>query len=165
MVLLRYNSTYLFVTMFVSLMTFTIAATQVALGQEESSSFKGMNFSKPSDLYSNKQGILEVSLIVEEKQGMIGNQSVTALVYNGSLIAPTLHIKPGERLVVNLVNKIDETNIHYHGFHVSPTGSSDNVFRVVETGQTARYVLDIPINHPTGTFWYIRTSMVSPQLK
>jgi FtsP/CotA-like multicopper oxidase with cupredoxin domain len=85
---------------------------------------------------------------------MIGNQSVTALVYNGSLMAPTLHIKPGERLVVNLVNKIDETNIHFHGFHVSPIGSSDNVFRVVKPGETARYVLDIPINHPTGTFWY-----------
>ena len=152
--LLNYNSTYLFVTMFMSLLTFTITANQVALGQEESSPFKGMNFSKPSDLYSNKQGILEVSLIVEEKQGMIGNQSVTALVYNGLLMAPTLHIKPGERLVVNLVNKIDESNIHYHGFHVSPIGSSDNVFRVVEPGETARYVLDIPINHPTGTFWY-----------
>ena len=152
--LLYYNSTYLFVGMFVSLVTFTIVASQVALGQEESSAFKGMNFSKPSDVYSNKQGILEVSLIVEEKRGAIGNQSVTALVYNGSLMAPTLHIKPGERLIVNLVNNIDETNIHYHGFHVSPVGSSDNVFRVVETGQTAKYVIDIPINHPTGTFWY-----------
>jgi FtsP/CotA-like multicopper oxidase with cupredoxin domain len=152
--LLHYNSAYLFVAMFVSLMTFTNTANQIALGQEESSPFKEMNFSKPLDLYSNKQGILEVSLIVEAKHGMIGNQSVTALVYNGSLIGPTLHIKPGERLVVNLVNKIDETNIHFHGFHVSPIGSSDNVFRVVKTGETARYVLDIPINHPPGTFWY-----------
>jgi len=152
--LFHYDSTYLFVGMYVSLVAFTILVSQVALGQEELPSFKGMNFSKPSDLYSNKQGILEVSLIVEQKQGMIGNQSVTSLVYNGSIMAPTLHIKPGERLIVNLVNNIDETNIHYHGFHVSPVGSSDNVFRVVETGQTARYVLDIPINHPTGTFWY-----------
>ena len=152
--LLQYNSTYLFVTMFVSLLTFMITANQVALGQEESSPLKGMNFSKPSDMYSNKQGILEVSLIIEENQGLVGNQSVTALVYNGSLMAPTLHIKPGERLVVNLVNKVDQTNIHFHGLHISPTGSSDNIFRVVEPGETAKYVLDIPINHPTGTFWY-----------
>jgi len=131
-----------------------ITANQIALGQDESSPLKGMNFSKPSDMYSNKQGILEVSLIIEEKQGLVGNESVTALVYNGSLMGPTLHIKPGERLVVNLVNEVDQTNIHFHGLHVSPTGSSDNIFRVVEPGETAKYMLDIPINHPTGTFWY-----------
>ena len=136
-------------------LTFIITANQVALGQEKASPLKGMNFSKPSDVYSNKQGILNVSLIVEEKQGLVGNQSVTALLYNGSLMAPTLHIKPGERLVMNYVNRLDQpTNIHFHGFHVSPTGSSDNIFRVVEPGETARYVLDIPIDHPTGTFWY-----------
>jgi FtsP/CotA-like multicopper oxidase with cupredoxin domain len=131
-----------------------ITANQIALGQDESSPLKGMNFSKPSDMYSNKQGILEVSLIIEEKQGLVRNESVTALIYNGSLMAPTLHIKPGERLVVNLVNEVDQTNIHFHGLHISPTGSSDNIFRVVEPGETAKYVLDIPINHPTGTFWY-----------
>jgi FtsP/CotA-like multicopper oxidase with cupredoxin domain len=151
--LIHYHSMYLFVVMFVFLLTFTIIASQVAHGKQESS-FNGINFSKPVDVYSNKEGILDTSLIVEAKQGTIGNQPITALVYNGSLMAPTLHIKPGERLVVNLVNKIDETNIHYHGFHVSPMGSSDNVFRVVETGQTGRYVLDIPIDHPSGTFWY-----------
>src|SRR6476661_11047744 len=84
-------------------LTFIITANQAALGQEEMSPLKGMNFSKPSDVYSNKQGILNVSLIVEEKQGLVGNQSVTALLYNGSLMAPTLHIKPGERLVMNYV--------------------------------------------------------------
>jgi len=152
--LLHYNSTYLFVTMFMTSLTYMITANQIALGQDESSPLKGMNFSKPSDMYSNKQGILEVSLIIEEKQGLVGNESVTALVYNGSLMGPTLHIKPGERLVVNLVNEVDQTNIHFHGLHVSPTGSSDNIFRVVEPGETAKYVLDIPINHPTGTFWY-----------
>ena len=135
-------------------LTYMITANQIALGQDESSPLKGMNFSKPSDMYSNKQGILEVSLIIEEKQGLVGNESVTALVYNGSLMGPTLHIKPGERLVVNLVNEVDQTNIHFHGLHLSPTGSSDNIFRVVEPGETAKYVLDIPINHPTGTFWY-----------
>ncbi|WP_148687604.1 multicopper oxidase family protein [Candidatus Nitrosocosmicus hydrocola] len=151
---LHCNSTYPFVTMFVLLFIFMIASDQVVLGQEGSSPFKEMNFSKPSDMYSNKQGILEASLIVEEKKVLVENQSVTALVYNGSLMAPTLHIKPGERLVVNLVNNLDQTNIHFHGLHVSPIGSSDNIFRVVKPGETVRYVIDIPINHPTGTFWY-----------
>jgi suppressor of ftsI len=153
--LLHYDSTYLFVTLFVSVLTFIITNGQVTLGQEESSPLKGMNFSESTNVYSDKQGILEVSLIIEEKQGLVDNQSVTAMVYNGSLLAPTLHFKPGERLVVNYVNRLDQpTNIHFHGLHVSPVGSSDNVFRVVEPGETAKYVIDIPIDHPTGTFWY-----------
>ena len=119
--LLHHNSTYLFVTLFVSVLTFIITANQVALGQEESSPLKQMNFSKPVDMYSNKQGILEASLVIQEKHGLVGNQSFTAMVYNGSLIPPTLHIKAGERLVINLVNRLHQpTNIHFHGFHVSP---------------------------------------------
>jgi FtsP/CotA-like multicopper oxidase with cupredoxin domain len=39
---------------------------------------------------------------------LVSNQSVSALVYNGSLLGPTLHIKPGERMVVNYVNKLDQ---------------------------------------------------------
>ena len=153
--LLRYDSTYLFVTLFVSVLTFIITTDQVALGQEESSPLKGMNFSEAIDVYSNEQGILETTFIIDEKQGLVANQSVTALVYNGSLLAPTLHFKPGERLVVNYVNRLDQpTNIHFHGLHVSPSGSSDNIFRVVKPGETAKYVIDIPIDHPTGTFWY-----------
>ena len=72
------------------------------------------------------------------------NQSQRWL-YNGSLMAPTLHIKPGERLVMNYVNRLDEpTNIHFHGFHVSPTGSSDNIFRVVETGANCKVCARYP---------------------
>src|SRR6185437_12405079 len=153
--LLKYKTTYLLVVLLVSAMTFIITANHVALGQGESSTLKAMNFSKPVDIYSNKQGILEVSLVVEEKHGLVGNHPFTAMVYNGSLIPPTLHTKAGERLIVNLVNRLHQpTNLHFHGFHVSPTGASDNIFRMVEPGETARYVLDIPINHQPGTYWY-----------
>jgi suppressor of ftsI len=38
--------------------------------------------------------------------------------------------------------------------HVSPNGEADNVFREVAAGATARYVVDIPGDHPAGTFWY-----------
>ena len=44
--LLNFDSTYLFVTLFVSVLTFIITTDQVALGQEESSPLKGMNFSE-----------------------------------------------------------------------------------------------------------------------
>ncbi|HEY7108455.1 MAG TPA: multicopper oxidase family protein, partial [Nitrososphaeraceae archaeon] len=123
-------------------------------GQEQSSPLKEMNFSKTTEAYS-QEGILETTIIIDEHEGMVGNESVQAMTYNGSLNGPTLHIKPGERMVLNYVNKLDQpTNVHFHGLHVSPVGSSDNIFRVIGPGETVKYVLDIPIDHPKGTFWY-----------
>jgi len=46
------------------------------------------------------------------------------------------------------------TNMHYHGFGVSPLGSSDNVFTVVNQGDTFKYHVPIPADHPTGLYWY-----------
>src|ERR1044071_69790 len=123
-------------------------------GHTQSSALKGMNFSKTSEVYSHG-GILETTIIIDEHEGMVGNEPVIAMTYNGSLNRPTLHIKPGERMVLNYVNKLDQpTNIHFHGLHVSPLGSSDNIFRVIGPGETVKYVLDIPIDHPRGTYWY-----------
>lgn len=123
-------------------------------GQEQSSALKEMNFSETSEAYSH-EGILETTIIIDEHEGMVGNESVKAITYNGSLNGPTLHIKPGERMVAYYVNKLAQpTSIHFHGLHVSPLGSSDNIFRVIGPGETAKYVLDIPIDHARGTFWY-----------
>ena len=112
-----------------SVLTFTVP--DLALGQEQSSPLKGMNFSETTEAYSHG-GILEATIIIEEKQGLVANQSVSSLIYNGLLLGPTLHVKPGERMVVNYLNRLDQpTNLHFHGLHVSPSGSSDNVFRIV----------------------------------
>jgi suppressor of ftsI len=145
---------FLFITvLFVTAVT-VIPTSQVALGQGESSPLAGMNFSEATEAYSDG-GILEATMIIKEKEGLVANESVSATVYNGSLLGPTLHVKPGERMVVNYVNRLDQpTNLHFHGLHVSPSGSSDNVFRVVGPGETAKYVIDIPIDHVPGTFWY-----------
>ena len=40
------------------------------------------------------------------------------------------------------------------GLHVSPEGSSDDVFRQVGPNQTASYTYQIPSDHPVGSFWY-----------
>lgn len=123
-------------------------------GKEQLSPLKGLNFSKTAEAYSH-EGILETTIIIGEHEGMVGNEPVKAITYNGSLNGPTLHVNPGERMVVYYVNMLDQpTNIHFHGLHVSPVGISDNIFRVIGPGETAKYVLDIPIDHARGTFWY-----------
>src|SRR5215510_11434652 len=44
-------------------------------GQEQSSPLKEMNFSKTSEAYS-QEGILETTIIIDEHEGMVGNESV-----------------------------------------------------------------------------------------
>ncbi|AKO98172.1 Putative multicopper oxidase [Marinovum algicola DG 898] len=49
---------------------------------------------------------------------------------------------------------LNTTNLHLHGMHVSPKGASDNVFLTVEPGGAFNYRVQIPQNHPVGSFWY-----------
>lgn len=46
------------------------------------------------------------------------------------------------------------SNLHTHGLHVSPSGNSDNVLLSIEPGHSLDYVIQLPANHPAGTFWY-----------
>ncbi|MBK7828223.1 multicopper oxidase domain-containing protein [Nannocystis sp.] len=48
----------------------------------------------------------------------------------------------------------NDTNLHTHGLHVSPSGKSDNVFILVKPGQFFDYEIQVPKDHPPGTHWY-----------
>jgi FtsP/CotA-like multicopper oxidase with cupredoxin domain len=125
-----------------------------AFAQNQSSFLAGMNFSKPVDVYS-KNGFLKTTLVAEYKIGKVGNQTTTAMVYNGSLLGPTYHVYPGDKVEIDLANHLNEsTNLHFHGMHVSPANNSDNIFLDVAPGKTQNYTLDIPKNHDPGTNWY-----------
>ncbi|MBP0019346.1 MAG: multicopper oxidase domain-containing protein [Cyanobacteria bacterium SBLK] len=50
-------------------------------------------------------------------------------------------------------------NIHFHGFHVSPSSqpdgtASDDVFVNLQPGQSQEYEVALPTNHAPGTHWY-----------
>ena len=103
---------------------------------------------------ASRQGVLEVHLAAAAGVVMAGRRT-RALGYNGTSPGPTLRVAPGDVLRVTLANHLDDTtNLHTHGLHVSPKGNGDNVFRMVEPGQSARYEYAVPADHPTGTFWY-----------
>ncbi len=143
------------IPMFVLMMMFAFESSDHnALAQNQSSPLAGMNFSKPVDVYS-KDGVLKTTLVAEYKIGQVDNQTITAMVYNGSLPGPAFHVYPGDRVEIDLVNNLNEsTNLHFHGLHVSPAGNADNVLLDVEPGTTQQYILDIPKNHEPGTDWY-----------
>lgn len=102
--------------------------------------------------------------------------------YDGELVGPTLRIRPGQTLDLKLHNDLPRqspaevrenrqqekgvahlavaphpfnvTNMHFHGMHVSPRGNGDNVLLEVRPQQTERYEIEVPDNHPPGSFWY-----------
>jgi L-ascorbate oxidase len=109
--------------------------------------------------------------------------------YNGCPVGPTISIKPGATLTLNFTNNLpknpsdtcpattdpqlvhitphcyNDTNIHTHGLHVSPSDPSDNVLLTVHPKPDVqadpglgpyqhKYVYKIPSDHPSGTFWY-----------
>jgi FtsP/CotA-like multicopper oxidase with cupredoxin domain len=90
--------------------------------------------------------------------------------FEGTIPGPTLVVNPGDTLSINLVNDLPPNpprqrggafpqdfhtlNLHTHGLQVSPLGIADNIFREMEPGTTNYIQVDIPKDHPSGTFWY-----------
>ncbi len=57
----------------------------------------------------------------------------------------------------NLINPalFNITNLHTHGWHVDPTGHSDNIFAEIKPGDpTYPQRVSLPADHVAGTFWY-----------
>jgi FtsP/CotA-like multicopper oxidase with cupredoxin domain len=91
---------------------------------------------------------------------------------------PTLHIIPGDHLIITLTNNtpalgfmmtldpplcgpagsqmtFSSINIHYHGTNTSPTCHQDEVIKtLVNSGQTFQYNVAFPKNEPSGLYWY-----------
>ena len=47
-----------------------------------------------------------------------------------------------------------DTNLHTHGFHVSPSDNSDNPFLRVAAGESFQYEFQLPPDHPSGIYHY-----------
>src|SRR6266852_5497477 len=92
-----------------------------------------------------------------------------AFSFNGKTSAPVIRAWPGETLKIEYINalhKIDNepcaiepchnmTNLHFHGLEVSPHGPQDDVLEMMAMpGETLRYAVQIPADHPPGLYWY-----------
>ncbi|HSU17661.1 multicopper oxidase family protein [Longimicrobium sp.] len=95
---------------------------------------------------------------------------------------PTFIVNPGDRVRINLIDSLGAsdndhcmsypaanagrdtmqdcfhgptyTNMHFHGFHVTPADSGDNVLLEIAPGQNFQYSFRIPQNQSPGTHWY-----------
>jgi FtsP/CotA-like multicopper oxidase with cupredoxin domain len=115
---------------------------------------EGLTFKEPDEI-RGRDGVVDVQLESRERDVQISGGEVRGTVYNDAFVGPTLRVSPGESLHVNLLNGLTQhTNIHYHGMHVSPEGDSDNIFLMIDPGDSHDYTVDVPADHDVGTFWY-----------
>lgn len=112
-------------------------------------------FSEPEQLRS-KDGVLRATFTAAPGAAMInGKLTHGAYTYNGQYVGPTLNVHPGDRIELTVKSELpEETNIHFHGLHVSPAGISDNVLRRFMPNKTYRVSVKIPHDHPNGLYWY-----------
>ncbi|HSC19068.1 MAG TPA: multicopper oxidase domain-containing protein [Rhizomicrobium sp.] len=138
----------------------------------------GADVAPPPDLFSSA-GKLEVNL---EYWTTLDNAGRTLFCFktHDGLESPTLHVWPGDTIVIHLTNKLppittgpgeviankrnrcgDTTmllssiNMHFHGVNTSPQCGSDETIRtIVNSGQTFTYHVKIPKDEPPGLYWY-----------
>lgn len=133
-------------------------------------------FSEPEERRS-VDGVLETTLRVAYATNDLDGREVTLRSYEGGLTGPTLRVRAGDTLRVRLENRLpseqdhghghghamahdnmphgfNNTNLHTHGLHVSPSGNSDNVLLSIAPGETFDFEFRIPADHPPGTYWY-----------
>ncbi|KAG5186634.1 Cupredoxin [Tribonema minus] len=127
---------------------------------------------QPEKRYS-AGGVLNTTLTVQSTIVELGPVSLIGRSYDGQVPGPTLIIRPGDTVNLELHNRLgvgpaqgadafidnaqghdNYTNIHTHGLHVSPAGIADNIYRKCAPGETLRYRYSIPPSQPPGTFFY-----------
>jgi FtsP/CotA-like multicopper oxidase with cupredoxin domain len=87
-----------------------------------------------------------------------------AFFWEGSEIAPTIRVHPGDAIHLRYENHLPEfcglglvsdSNLHFHGLTASPLVHSDDVIATkVEPGKTFDYVVKIERSQPPGLYWY-----------
>ena len=104
---------------------------------------------------SSREGRLATELRVARAPVKMGGSEIVATTYEAQYPGPTIEVRAGEVLGIDLVNDLDQvTNLHTHGLHVSPQAPADDVLLSIEPGTTYAYSYPLPDDHPAGTFWY-----------
>jgi len=139
----------------IALITIFVVAIVVYAATDVISQTEISEFPQPKEIKS-ENGLLDTSLEVKITPNTIADpvsgevREINTPTYDGTLTGPTLRVKPGDTMLIDIVNNLPEyppsqrmgafphdpftTNLHTHGLTVSPDGISDNVFRKMEPG-------------------------------
>lgn len=99
-------------------------------------------------------GAADLELVARLTPGSIPGGPAAVLTYNGRSPGPLLEVNAGDRVRLRLRNELQQpTNLHFHGLHIPPTGSADNVFLSVLPGGSTTYAFTLAPDHPAGLFY------------
>ena len=113
-------------------------------------------------------GALDTVITLERKTHSRDGLSITSRLFNGLLPGPTLRIQAGDILSIHFQNNLidqgipyrhnrpsapDESNLHFHGLHISGEEPSDDATLHIGPGQTYDYFMQLPSDHMPGTHW------------
>ncbi len=99
-------------------------------------------------------GVADLELVASATPGRLPGGPATLLTYNGRSPGPLLEVNAGDQVRLLLRNDLQEpTNLHFHGLHIPPTGSGDNVFLTVPPGGSFSYEFTLAKDHPAGLFY------------
>jgi len=123
----------------------------------------GQPFQDPP-IISTPAGTMTVTLATNATPVSISGKRVNARVYSASAggvdyppayMPPVLSVRQGQRLVVNLKNNLQETtNLHTHGFFISPKGNQDDIYELLLPGGQLQHVYTNTKYLLPGTYWY-----------
>ncbi len=136
------------------------------------------------EVRASRDGLLDTTLEASVMAVPVAGGTAIMRVYEGSFPGPTLRIRPGDTLRVNLVNNLEalpEGLPADNPFHVRPAGrsrqrrarehvrheppharlprlaragNSDNPFLRVAAGESFQYEFQLPPDHPSGVYHY-----------
>ncbi len=131
---------------------------------------KGALFMDPVEMLnvSSTAGIVEVNIEAKMAPINIDGTEAELMTYNGLFPQETIRVKKGDILKVNFKNSLPEemeesvlegaernvTNLHTHGWHVSPSGNSDNILIPFSPGDEFLYEYDLALQEG-GTLSYL----------
>lgn len=119
----------------------------------------------PGEIVS-QGGTLNAQLTIAPGTVTFGDSAYKRNLYNDSYVPPTLRLNPGDSVNLTLVNGIraqidpslyngNWTNLHFHGFNVTPIKPGDQVITtVVDSASSFNFAFRLPTWHPEGLFWY-----------
>src|SRR6187397_2796507 len=83
----------------------------------------------------------------------IGDATVRMIAYNGSIPGPTLRVREGSELVVDVVNEGDlEATVHWHGLRLDNRYDGTHETQApIPVGGTFSYRIEFP---DPGAYWY-----------
>jgi FtsP/CotA-like multicopper oxidase with cupredoxin domain len=128
----------------------------------------------PPDLFS-KHGVLTVFFSYQTIMDADGRNLFCFMTPSG-LENPTLHVNPGDHLVIYVTNNTPKTpvvlkidrpncgatnltgsslNMHFHGVNASPRCHDDEVIKtLINSGRAFKYDVNFPKDEPPGLYWY-----------